>query len=233
MKNKKNIRTGTNKLSIVGFVLGVLSVLCVLWELFGVLAIVGLILSVLGLFETLKDKNKLFYPVAGIILGIIFSFKLLYSALIYLCSSYNNITGSLVMFCLVLGLVLLSFAIYYLRNKQKNNLAITGIVVGSILIIIFIVSFIGVSNTEDRLKFKLKEYAKEFFETDSWMDGEVKVDTYTITLEDLSRRLEKDTTIFKKYNCNVKNTKVEFVVHPQLRQGQTNYTYNIVLDCDL
>ncbi len=231
---EKNKKIGNNKKSIVGFFLTVIGALFVVWEPFEAFALVGLLLCIVGLFETIKNKNKLFYPIAGIILGAIFSTKLFISSFIYLCSSYNTLIGSLSVFVCILGFILLGFGIYYLQNSNnKKRLAKSAIIVGAILIILFCISFLKVSDTEDRLEFKLKEFGKEFFENDTWTKGGINEGTYSVNLNDLSKKFKKDVTIFDKYKCNKETTRVEFVVHKQLSKDQTNYTYNIILDCDL
>lgn len=233
MKRKEKSKSGKNKLGVIGFLVCVVSVFSILLDAFGVFAIIGLVISIVGLIESIRDKNELFYPIAGIVLGCLFGLRLIFTALLYLCSSYNTLIGILLTISLVLGLCSLGYALYIRRNnKDKTKNFIISLILGIVLIIVFGLSFLSVSDTENRLEYKLKGYAKVYFGTKEWMNGDVKPDTYTITLEDLSKRLRQDITLFEKYNCDKKNTKVEFVVKPPVVKGKTNYTYVITLDCD-
>ncbi len=234
MRKEKKEKVNNNKKSIIGFFLTVFGILFIVWELFEVIALAGLLLCIVGLFESIKDKNKLFYPIAGIVLGIIFTIKLFVGSFIYLCSSYSLTTGILAIIVFVLGLVLLGIGIYYYDNyKKKKEIYYSSIILGIILIIIFGISFLKVSDVENRLQFKLKEFGKQYFETDSWMKGGVSEGVYSLSLDDLEDKLHSDVSIFEKYKCNKVNTRVELVVEKQIKKKQTNYSYNIILDCDL
>lgn len=104
------------------------------------------------------------------------------------------------------------------------------VVVGIVIGVIF--KYPSVDRTEERLKEKLKFTAKEVFETEAWMKGGVNPDTYVATLDDLKNKLGKDITMFEKYKCDMNNTKVELIVLKQEESKETNYKYNIVLDCE-
>lgn len=108
------------------------------------------------------------------------------------------------------------------------------IVAAIFLIIISIIYYFTSSPSyiESKLKNTLRETAATIFETDEWLNGNVAPDTYVTTLNDLESKLGKDTSLFEKYNCDKENTKVEFIVMKQKKSKQTNYKYNIILDCD-
>lgn len=120
--------------------------------------------------------------------------------------------------------------------KNKENRKIFIIFGCGIVALILILVLYGINNTpnkiENRLKKKLQNTAAEIFETDKWMKGNVEADTYVATLDDLKNKLGKDVSLFEKYKCNPVSTRVEFIVLQQQKAGQTNYKYNIILDCD-
>ena len=115
--------------------------------------------------------------------------------------------------------------------KRSYKIAIVAVV---ILIILVVIYYFTSSPTyiENKLKNKLRDKAGEIFETEDWLNGNVAPDTYIATLSDLENKLGKDISLFEKYDCDKSNTKVEFIVMEQEKAGQTNYKYNIILDCD-
>ena len=115
---------------------------------------------------------------------------------------------------------------------MKNKvLMIVCIVIALSIVVGVILKFPTQNRTEERLKTKLLDTAKELFETDKWTKGGITPDTYVATLDDLKNKLGKDISLFEKYDCDKKNTRVEFVVMKQQKANQTNYKYNIILDC--
>lgn len=120
-----------------------------------------------------------------------------------------------------------------MKNDKKKIGMVLIVTVMILLILLTIYGYINNQNrVENRLKTKLRTTAAEIFETDKWLNGEVTPDTYVATLDDLKNKLGKNISLFEKYNCNKKNTRVEFVVMQQTKAKQTNYKYNIILDCD-
>ena len=111
------------------------------------------------------------------------------------------------------------------------------------LIILMILLLVGcnsktetkpVKSHEEILKEQLMTYAKEIFERDEWLKGGIREDTYTITLRDLQDHLYKDITQFvneEEKQCDLDQTKIEFIVEKLTEEGKTNYKYNIVLVC--
>ena len=120
-----------------------------------------------------------------------------------------------------------------INKADKRTIMIFG---GGIIVLIIILILYGINNTpnriEKRLKTKLTDTASTIFETDKWMKGGITPDTYVATLYDLKNKLGKDVSLFEKYKCNETTTRVEFIVMPEQKAGQTNYKYNIILDCD-
>lgn len=221
-----------NKKSIIGFILTSLAVLSLEWQAFEFLALIGLIICIVGLIETLKNNEKLFYSIAGIILGIIFSLRLIFSTFIYLSSLYNIFIAILCFIMIILAIIFIILGINNIKDKENKKTKYF-IIIGLILIIIFVVLFVNPSNTQDRLEYKLKEYGKKYFENDTWLNGGIAQGVYSVSLQDLEEKLKEDISVFNKYNCDVENTRVEFVVGKEIEKGKTNFSYNIILDCDI
>lgn len=117
------------------------------------------------------------------------------------------------------------------------------------LIILMIVLFAGCSSTKedtkpkeelgynkDVLEAKLLEYGKMVYDNDTWLKGGIEPLTYYMTLKEMSERNNYDISMFvntkTKKPCDPENTKIEFIVSTQTKEGETNYKYNPVLDCD-
>lgn len=86
---------------------------------------------------------------------------------------------------------------------------------------------------ETEIKEHLYTMVDKIFSKEEWMNGRVKVDTYTLTLHDLEYMLGNDITLEKENNCDVNNTKVEFIVKEPTGPNKTNYEYNFILDCKI
>ena len=77
----------------------------------------------------------------------------------------------------------------------------------------------------------LESYAEEIFNTEAWMSGGIKEGTYSVNVKDMKEKMGYDVTMFENAECDLENTKVEFVVTKQTHNEKTNYSFNYIYDC--